>query len=139
MKYPANSFRDLDFLVPGAANLTGSGGSQRQLHKKFVIFFDNKTDATNAGSYLRSKLPVDERDRIIWFMADMSAGFKEDGIADLASGKLLGICATDSFGMVSVYNLPLASYITYFQGIDLRDIDLVIQWKVTCDPCMRGS
>lgn len=22
------------------------------------------------------------------------------------------------------------------QGIDLKDIDLVVQWKVTCDPCM---
>ncbi|KAF9642784.1 hypothetical protein BDM02DRAFT_3066120, partial [Thelephora ganbajun] len=22
------------------------------------------------------------------------------------------------------------------QGIDLKDIDLIIQWKVTCDPCM---
>ena len=26
--------------------------------------------------------------------------------------------------------------LTYLQGIDLKDIDLVIQWKVTCDPCM---
>ena len=26
--------------------------------------------------------------------------------------------------------------LTYLQGIDLNDIDLVIQWKVTCDPCM---
>ena len=34
-------------------------------------------------------------------MSDMSAGFKEDGIANLASGKLLGICATNLFGMVS--------------------------------------
>lgn len=24
----------------------------------------------------------------------------------------------------------------HLQGIDLKDIDLVIQWKVTCDPCM---
>ena len=35
-------------------------------------------------------------------MADMSAGFKEAGVSDLASGKLLGICVTDSFGMVSI-------------------------------------
>lgn len=68
--------------------------------QKFVIFFDSKAEAVNAGSYLRSKLPMDERDKIIWFMSDMSAGFKEKGVSDLTSGKLLGICATDSFGMV---------------------------------------
>lgn len=27
-------------------------------------------------------------------------------------------------------------HLTHLQGIDLKDIDLVIQWKVTCDPCM---
>ena len=40
---------------------------------------------------------MDKRDKVIWFMSDISAGFKADGIADLASGELLGICATDSF------------------------------------------
>ena len=102
MQYPANSFRDLDFLVPGTTLLEPSGGSQ-QRHKKFVIFFDNKAEATSAGIYLRSRLPMDQRDRIIWFMSDMSAGFKEDGVTDLASGKLMGICATDSFGMVGTW------------------------------------
>lgn len=66
--------------------------------QKFVIFFDNKTETASAGSYLRSKLPMDERDKIIWFMSDMSAGLKQDGVAD----QLLGICATDSFRMVSM-------------------------------------
>jgi len=102
MKYPANSFRDLDFLVPGDTALDHTSGGSRQQHKKFVIFFDNKKEATSAGRYLRQRLPVDQRDKIIWFMSDMSAGFKEAGVADLASGELLGICATDSFGMVSI-------------------------------------
>jgi ATP-dependent DNA helicase RecQ len=26
--------------------------------------------------------------------------------------------------------------LTFSQGIDLKDIELVIQWKVTCDPCI---
>ena len=111
-----------------------SGGSQQHLqHKKFVIFFDNKTEATDAGSYL---LLMDECNRVIWFMANVSAGFKQDGIANLTSGKLLGICATDSFGMASASISMLEYCMTYLQGIDLKDIDLVIQWKVTCDPCM---
>ena len=100
MQYPANSFRDLDVLVPGMTVPDTSGGSQRSRHKKFVIFFNSKAQATSAGSYLRRRLPVDEQDKIIRFMSDMSAGSKEDGVANLASGKLLGICATDSFGMV---------------------------------------
>ncbi|KAF9642783.1 hypothetical protein BDM02DRAFT_3105229, partial [Thelephora ganbajun] len=53
MQYPANSFWDLDFLVSGTTGLDISGGPRQQLqHKKFVIFFDNKTEATDAGSYL---------------------------------------------------------------------------------------
>lgn len=92
MKYPAGSYRDLGFLVPGSAVSDASGNSRR--HKRFVIFFDNKKEATNAGRYLRQRLPIDQRNKVIWFMADMSAGFKEAGVSDLASGKLLGTCAT---------------------------------------------
>ena len=99
MQYPADSFRDLDFLVSGTTVSDTSGESRQSWHKKFVIF-DSKAEARNAGSYLRRRLLVDEHDKIIWFMSDMSADFKEDGVADLASGKLLGICATDSFSMV---------------------------------------
>jgi len=101
MKYPAGSFRDLDFLVPGNTALDTSSGERQQRHKKFVVFFDNKKEAMSAGRHLRQRLPINQRDKIIWFMADMSAGFKETGVSDLVSGKLLGICATDSFGMVS--------------------------------------
>ena len=136
MKYPANSFRDLDFLVPGDTALDTSEGSRRQQHNKFVIFFDNK-EATSAGRCLQQQLPINQCDKIIWFMSDMLAGFKEAGVVDLTSGELLGICATDSFGMVSICE-PYwdVCCLTYLQGIDLKDIDLVIQWKVTCDPCM---
>ena len=137
MKYPAGSFQDLDFLVPGNTASDVSRSERQQRHKKFVIFFDNKKEAMSAGRHLRQRLPIDQRDRIIWFMADMSAGFKETGVSDLASGKLMGICATDSFGMVSVCRSHQPAHrLTCLQGIDLRDIDLVIQWKVTCDPCM---
>lgn len=100
MKYPACSFRDLDFLVPGNTDSDASGSSWQ--HKKFVVFFDNKNEAVSAGRHLRQRLPIDQRDKVIWFMADMSPGFKEAGVSDLASGKLLGLCATDSFGMVSM-------------------------------------
>jgi len=102
MKHPAGSFRDLDFLVPGDTALDHPGSSgQRLQHKKFVVFFDSKNEAASAGRHLRRRLPLDQRHKVIWFMSDMSAGFKEDAIADLASGKIMGICTTDAYGMVS--------------------------------------
>jgi hypothetical protein len=106
MKYPANTYMDLDFLVQGVASDsladTDTPGTSRlpQYHKKFVIFFDDKNEATAAGDYMRSRLPLDCRDRIVWFMSDMSREFKDDKVEALASGKLWGICSTDSFGMV---------------------------------------
>ena len=107
MKYPANSYMDLDFLVRDSSDSrmdVGCPGGPRlpRHHEKFVIFFDSKNEATAAGRYLRSRLPLGQRDRIIWFMSEMSREFKDDGVEGLASGKIWGICATDSFGMVSV-------------------------------------
>ena len=108
MKYAANTYMDLDFLVqdaisdsPADANTSGDSQPLRH-HEKFVIFFDDKNEATAAAQYLRSRLPLDQRHRIIWFMSDMSQEFKEDGIEGLADGKIWGICSTDSFGMVGV-------------------------------------
>ena len=143
MKYSANSYMDLDFLVQNTVSDsladTNSASSNSQLqryHKKFVIFFDDKNEATAAGNYLRSRLPLDQRHRIIWFMSDMSREFKDDGVEGLADGKIWGICSTDSFGMVGVCSLRNAYSLMFLQGIDLQDIELVIQWKVTCDPCL---
>ena len=107
MKYPANSYMDLDFLVQNSSDspvdVNSPCGPQLPWHhEKFVIFFDDKNEATAAGRYLRSRLPLDQHHRIIWFMSEMSREFKDNGVEGLASGKIWGICATDSFGMVSV-------------------------------------
>ena len=106
MKYPANSYMDLDFLVQDtssdfADDFDPSDESRIPPHQeKFVIFFDDKNEATAAGDYLRSRLPLNQRRRIIWFMSDMSRGYKDDGVNGLATGEIWGICSTDSFGMV---------------------------------------
>jgi len=68
MKYPAGSFWDLDFLVPGNTASDNSGISGPRLRpKKFVIFFDSKKEATTAGRHLRRRLPIDQRYKVIWF------------------------------------------------------------------------
>ena len=106
MKYPANTYMDLDFLVQdssldSSANTDSSDASRLPwCHKKFVIFFDDKNEAMAAGDHLRSRLPLDQRDRVVWFMSDMSREFKDNKVEALASGQLWGICSTDSFGMV---------------------------------------
>jgi len=116
MKYPANTYMDLDFLVrdtgsDSLADTENSGGPRLpRRHEKFVIFFDNKNEAIAAGDYLRSRLPTDQRHKTIWFMSDMSREFKDDGVEALATGKIWGICSTDSFGMVSGYVLRVNIY-----------------------------
>ena len=59
---------DLDFLVQDSS-LDSSGNTDSSdapllpwCRKKFVIFFDDKNEATAAGDYLRSRLPFDQRD-----------------------------------------------------------------------------
>ena len=107
MKYPANCYKDLDFLVQDtradSADSPDSPDAPRvsQCCPKFVIFFDDKNEAMAATDYLRSRLPLDQREHIIWFMSDMSREFKDNGVEGLATGILWGICSTDSFGMVN--------------------------------------
>ncbi|KIK26865.1 hypothetical protein PISMIDRAFT_78199, partial [Pisolithus microcarpus 441] len=61
-------------------------------------------------------LPRELRDKIKWFNAEMSMSYKETELEKLTSGKTWGLCMTTSFGM----------------GMDVPDISLVIQWRVTC-------
>ena len=78
MKYLANTYMDLDFLVQdtsldSSANADSSDASRLpRCHKKFVIFFDDKNEAMAARDYLWSQLPLNQHNRIVWFMSDMS-------------------------------------------------------------------
>jgi len=112
MKYPANCYKDLNFLVqdtrPDSADSPDAPDAPRepQRYAKFIIFFDDKNDAMAATDYLRSRLSPDQRERIIWFMSDMSREFKDNGVEGLMTGRLWGICSTDSFGMVGQNDSP---------------------------------
>ncbi|KAF7796580.1 hypothetical protein EIP86_007761, partial [Pleurotus ostreatoroseus] len=59
IRYPLVSFKDLDFLIPDGWD-PGKGGKL----PKFLVFFDRKADAIAAADHLRSRLPVEYRDRI---------------------------------------------------------------------------
>ena len=50
-------------------------------------------------------------------------------------GKLWGLCCTDLFRMVSnTLIMEQEQYLLQtYQGIDLSDIEIIIQWKMTCN------
>lgn len=102
IQYTLNSFLDLAFLIP--AKWKEGDPPPR----KFVVFFDNIAEAVNAGKFLRKRLPLEYRNKVKWFHADMSPQFKELQTEKLRSGEIWGLCATDSFGMVC-----LPSFQTY--------------------------
>ncbi|KAJ6556756.1 P-loop containing nucleoside triphosphate hydrolase protein [Mycena vulgaris] len=113
MKYSMSSFKDLAFLIPA------DWKPGDPLPHKFLIFFDSIPDSVEAAKLLRARLPREHRHKIKWFNSEMSTIFKETESDGLKTGKIWGLCCTDSFGM----------------GLDLPDILLVIQWRSTYDTC----
>ncbi|KAG2131986.1 uncharacterized protein EDB93DRAFT_1094132, partial [Suillus bovinus] len=79
-------------------------------------FFDNIQDAINAARLLRKCLPSEFRNKIKWFNSDMSSTYKDAELGNTVLGETWGFCTTDSFGM----------------GMDVPDIEIIIQWRATC-------
>ncbi|KAG1736671.1 P-loop containing nucleoside triphosphate hydrolase protein [Suillus paluster] len=109
IKHALNSYADLAFLIP-----TGWKVGDPPV-QKFLIFFDSIPDAINATLYLRKCLPTNMQDKIKWFNADMTGGYKDAELTNLISGDTWGYCTTDSN-----------------QGMDVPDIMLIIQWRASC-------
>ena len=92
---PLKKYEDLRFVLndwkPGDA-----------APPKFLIFFDDISDAVEACQSLQARLPRAFRDKIKWFNSEMSNKFRDDELAVLRQlgGELWGLCTTDSFGMV---------------------------------------
>ncbi|KAI0313652.1 P-loop containing nucleoside triphosphate hydrolase protein, partial [Amylostereum chailletii] len=107
------SYHQLDFLVP----ITDGVGALPSW--KFIIFFDGIKDAEAACKHLLARLPEHskDRERLIWFHSIMSDTYREEEAAALAVGSRTGACGTDSIGM----------------GVDIPDIRVIIQWKLTCN------
>ena len=91
---PRNSFFDLKFLLrdwqPGCPP-----------PPTFIVFFDSIPESVSAGRYLRSLLPQEYEDCIMWFNSEMSDRFKTQQTSKFSKGKVWGLMATDSFGMVN--------------------------------------
>lgn len=120
------------------SNNTSSTTNSTQRPLKFLIFFDDIKDSVAAGKFLRAHLPPEHRDKIRWYNADMSELYKSGELTAFTAGDRLGLLCTDSFGMVCFFFI----FIQYYawlgsrnneQGIDIPDIDLVVQWRATCN------
>ncbi|KAI1784996.1 P-loop containing nucleoside triphosphate hydrolase protein [Ganoderma leucocontextum] len=110
MQYAVSSFKDLDFLIPG----DWKPGTHVP---RFVVFFDSIEDSMKAAEHIQQRLPPEHRHKIMWINSDVTTGLRETATQEFARGELIGLFCTDSFGM----------------GVDVPNIELVVQWRTTCD------
>ncbi|KAI0632073.1 P-loop containing nucleoside triphosphate hydrolase protein [Trametes polyzona] len=110
IRYPLVSYRDLDFLIPDNCM------AQTRI-PSFVIFFDSIEDSIAAAEALRKRLPRERSDKLVWFNSDNTPFFRTQTTEDFRASNIIGLCSTDSFGM----------------GMDVSNIEVVMQWKMTCD------
>ena len=92
LTFPANSFKDLAFLIP-------DGGDSPVA--KFLVFFDNTKETEAACHYLRLLLPSSDHDRIKYFHPTMTQTYRECELVAMRDSETWGLCCTDAFGMVS--------------------------------------
>ena len=104
LTFPANSFRDLAFIIPDGFQ----DGDPPP--KKFLIFFNSKKEAEDASLYLQSRLPKALRMKIKWFHAVNTPEYREEEVELLKKDETWGYCCTDSFGMVSTLFFLMLCY-----------------------------
>ncbi|KAM6493360.1 P-loop containing nucleoside triphosphate hydrolase protein [Amanita muscaria] len=90
LSFAANSFRDLDFLIP-------LGDNERHHVPKFLVFFDDTKEAERATRYLQYRLPGPLRQKIRWFHSTMTPEYRADELEAFQLNKRWGLCTTDAF------------------------------------------
>ncbi|KAH9032208.1 P-loop containing nucleoside triphosphate hydrolase protein, partial [Lactarius hengduanensis] len=86
----------------------------------FMVFCNDRKETERLCLYARSLAPVDCVDKLLWFHSGMSTDFRTKTIEKLRTAKIWGVFCTDAAGM----------------GLDLRDIEIVVQWRYTQSLCM---
>ncbi|OSD04072.1 P-loop containing nucleoside triphosphate hydrolase protein [Trametes coccinea BRFM310] len=111
MQHAASTFMDLvDILLPPR-------WKPGDRIPKFLAFFDNIKESHQAADVLQAKFPAVDRYKVLCFHSDMTASLRGEATAEYADGQLWGLYCTDSFGM----------------WVDIADIEVVVQWRLTCD------
>lgn len=93
--YPLNTFWDLSFLVPDG----WTPADEKPL--LFLAIFDSINVLQKALEFLCSRLPVEHRDMILPFHSEMTDEHRLEVISLMKEGKILGVCASEGFGLVS--------------------------------------
>ncbi|KAK7019991.1 ATP-dependent DNA helicase Q-like 3, partial [Favolaschia claudopus] len=108
LEHPANSFRDLDFLVdPDAA--------PHEIKRAFV-YTDDIKEGGKLGDHLNERVNAEFRSRglIRPYNAGMSPKYRAEVMALFKAGIIRILICTDAAGM----------------GVDIPDIEIVVQWKL---------
>ncbi|CAE6445209.1 unnamed protein product [Rhizoctonia solani] len=113
MQYSVTSLHDIAFLIP--LGLT----SESPAPPKFMLFMRSKQMCQKAGRFLRKRLPPELRGKVVWVHSDMNGHFNQRSMERLKAGDLYGVVCTDVAGM----------------GIDIPDIDLVVQYQLSSKYC----
>lgn len=104
---------------------------------KFMIFCNSRQDSQRMAEYLHGQLHPELHNKIVWFHSGMTQEFRMDMTEKLCGGELWGMCCTDAAGMVSSLHRtgPIICANMKQQGLDIRDIKLVVQWGYTHSLC----
>lgn len=94
MQHPQNTYHDLAFLIPK------SWTPDQPLPWKFMVFFNSKKEAEDAALYLMNLVPLEVREKFLWFHAGMSGFFRVEQIESFRNGETWGLELTDAGGMV---------------------------------------
>lgn len=95
MTYPIKTFWDLSFLVPEGWT------PEKEKPMLFLVMFDNINTLHLALDFLRGRLPLEHRQRILPFHSEMSEEHRQITISLMKQGLLLGVLASEGFGLVS--------------------------------------
>ncbi|KAJ6590767.1 hypothetical protein B0H10DRAFT_2332053, partial [Mycena sp. CBHHK59/15] len=108
MEHTANSYRDLDFLVP-------EGNATPNNIKKTFLYTDDIKDGGKIIDHLNERVNDTYRSRglVRAYNAGMSREYREQVMSLFKAGVIRILVCTDAAGM----------------GCDIPDIELVVQWK----------
>ena len=90
-----NTYWDLAFLVPHGWK---PGDAKPML---FLVMFDSIRILQEALEFLRRRLPKEHRRMILPFHSEMSEEHRVETIKLMKTGSILGVCASEGFGLVS--------------------------------------
>ncbi len=105
----------------------------RQPLVRTLIYVNTRELAQNMWSHLARQLPADLRHQVDFIHARRSQRAKKRAMRRFRNGDIKILCATEVAGMVRPYiitNYPTFHSVLLFQGLDIPDIDRVVQYML---------